>query len=148
MEIVKQEKQQVGRSLQKLSPLSLIEKDGKQYMSIYEGELTQAEMAKCMARLKIAFPSLPKEFYGLLGNRMKEKGFTDDKMRDAINYVIDNCRYPVPAIAEFLSYDKVVKIFTYQEAAEMVTKGKVSFDDFEKREIDGEVFRILKSDLK
>ena len=79
---------------------------------------------------------------------MKEKGFSDEKLKDAVNHVIDNCRYPVPTIAEFLSFDKVVKIFTYQEAAELVTKGKASFDDFEKREIDGEVFRILKSDLK
>lgn len=147
MEIVKQEKQQVGRSLQKLSPLSLIEKDGKQYMSIYEGELTQAEMAKCMARLKIAFPSLPKEFYGLLGNRMKEKGFTDDKMRDAINYVIDNCKYPIPTISEILSYDRVVKLYSYNEVSNMVMKGQASFDDFEKREIGGKIYRVLKSDL-
>lgn len=131
-----------------MSPLSLIEKDGKQYMSIYEGELTQAEMAKCMARLKIAFPSLPKEFYGLLGNRMKEKGFTDDKMRDAINYVIDNCKYPVPSIAEFLSFDRVVKLYSYNEVSNMVTKHQASFDDFEKREVDGKVYRVLKSDLK
>ena len=147
MEIVKQEKQQVGRSLQKLSPLSLIEKDGKQYMSIYEGELTQAEMAKCMARLKIAFPSLPKEFYGLLGNRMKEKGFTDDKMRDAINYVIDNCKYPIPTMSEILSYDRVVKLYSYNEVSNMVMKGQASFDDFEKREIGGKIYRVLKSDL-
>jgi hypothetical protein len=147
MEIVKQEKQQVGRSLQKLSPLSLIEKDGKQYMSIYEGELTQAEMAKCMARLKIAFPSLPKEFYGLLGNRMKEKGFTDDKMRDAINYVIDNCKYPIPTISEILSYDRVVKLYSYNEVSNMVIRGQASFDDFEKREIGGKIYRVLKSDL-
>jgi hypothetical protein len=147
MEIVKQEKQQVGRSLQKLSPLSLIEKDGKQYMSIYEGELTQAEMAKCMARLKIAFPSLPKEFYGLLGNRMKEKGFTDDKMRDAINYVIDNCKYPIPTISEILSYDRVVKLYSYNEVSNMVMRGQASFDDFEKREIGGKIYRVLKSDL-
>jgi hypothetical protein len=146
MEIVKQ-KQQVGRSLQKLSPLSLIEKDGKQYMSIYEGELTQAEMAKCMARLKIAFPSLPKEFYRLLGNRMKEKGFTDDKMRDAINYVIDNCKYPIPTISEILSYDRVAKLYSYNEVSNMVMRGQASFDDFEKREIGGKIYRVLKSDL-
>ncbi|MDD4532612.1 MAG: hypothetical protein PHW22_04200 [Bacilli bacterium] len=133
--------------MQKLSPLSLIEKDGKQYMSIYEGELTQAEMAKCMARLKIAFPSLPKEFYGLLGNRMKEKGFTDDKMRDAINYVIDNCKYPIPTISEILSYDRVVKLYSYNEVSNMVIRGQASFDDFEKREIGGKIYRVLKSDL-
>lgn len=130
-----------------MSPLSLIEKDGKQYMSIYEGELTQAEMAKCMARLKIAFPSLPKEFYGLLGNRMKEKGFTDDKMRDAINYVIDNCKYPIPTISEILSYDRVVKLYSYNEVSNMVMRGQASFDDFEKREIGGKIYRVLKSDL-
>ena len=118
------------------------------YISLYTGDLTQQAMAKYMARLKVAFPSLPKDFYFLLGERMKEKGFSDEKMKDAINYVIDNCKYPVPTIAEFLSYDKVAKLYTYQEVADMVTKGKASFDDFEKREIDGEVFRILKSDLK
>src|SRR5690554_2202106 len=134
MEIQVQKKQLVGKSLQKSSQPLLIEKDGKQYLSIYTGELTQREMTKCMARLKVAFPSLPKEFYGLLGNRMMEKGFTDDKMRDAINYVIDNCKYPVPSIAEFLSFDKVVKLYSYQEVSVLVTKNEASFDDFEKRE--------------
>ena len=118
------------------------------YISLYTGDLTQQAMAKYMARLKMAFPSLPKDFYFLLGERMKEKGFSDEKMKDAINYVIDNCKYPVPTIAEFLSYDKVAKLYTYQEVADMVTKCKASFDDFEKRKIGEEVFRILKSDLK
>lgn len=134
--------------MQKLSQRSVIEKDGKAYVSLYSGGLTQGEFARCMARLKVAFPSLPKDFYMLLGERMKEKWFSDDKMKDAINYVIDNCRYPIPSIAEFLSYDKVVKIYTYQEAAELVTKGKASFDQFDKKEIDGQVYRILKSDMK
>lgn len=100
-----------------------------------------------MARLKMAFPSLPVEFFRLLGERMKEKGFTDGKMKDAINHVIDNCKYPTPAIAEFLSFDKVVKLYSYQEAAILVTKGLASFEDFEKREIDGKTYRVLKSDL-
>lgn len=148
MEIQTQEKRQAGQNLQKLSNHSVIEKEGKMYISIYTGELTQKEFTKHLARLKVAFPTLPKDFYYLLGQRMKEKGFSDEKLKDAVNHVIDNCRYPVPTIAEFLSFDKVVKMYTYQEAAELVTKGKASFDDFEKREIDGEVFRILKSDLK
>ena len=126
----------------------MVEKDGKAYVSVYSGELTQPEMARYMARLKIAFPSLPKDFYMLLGERMKEKGFSDEKMKDAIHYVIDNCRYPVPTIAEFLSYDKVVKLYSYKEATEMATSHKASFEDFERRVIDGTRYWILKSDQK
>lgn len=79
---------------------------------------------------------------------MMEKGFTDDKMRDAINYVIDNCKYPIPSIAEFLSFDRVVKLYSYQEVSVLVTKNQASFEDFEKRVVDGKVYRVLKSDLK
>lgn len=124
----------------------MIEKDGEKYVSIYSGELTQKEMAKGMARLKVAFPQLPKDFFFLLGERMKEKGFSDGRMMDAINHVIDNCRYPTPTIAEFLSYDKVVKLYTYKEASSFVTERKASFDDFEIREIDGKVYRTLKTE--
>lgn len=54
-------------------------------------------------------------FTDLLTESLKRNGFTDQRFTDAVNYVIDNCRYPKPSIADFVSYDKNVKVFTWRD---------------------------------
>jgi predicted transposase/invertase (TIGR01784 family) len=78
--------------------------------------------------------------------RMREKGFSDQRMIDAINNVIDSCQYPTPTMANFLSFDKRVKIYTYNEVCDKVTKQEATFEDFEIIKISGEPYRIRKSD--
>lgn len=75
------------------------------------------------------FPALPIEFYGVFIDRIKEKGFCNERLIDAVNHVIDNCQYPTPTAANFLSFDKKSKIYTYQEILSLVDKGD-SFSNY------------------
>ena len=76
---------------------------------------------------------------------MRANQFSDQRMIDSIGYVIDNCLYPTPTIANLISYDRRVKLYTYQEVCEYVDRGG-QMEDFIKREIRGTVYRILKSE--
>ena len=73
------------------------------------------DIVDASVRVKKAFPALPKSFYDTFDDRIRDKGFTVQRLKDAVNYVIDNCQYPTPTIANFISYDRTVKFKTYDE---------------------------------
>lgn len=84
-------------------------------ISIYAGELTARAVIDNVAKIKMAFPALPAGFYDILGERIKENNFCDARLRDAIAFVIDNCLYPTPTIANFISFDRTIKFRTHEE---------------------------------
>lgn len=103
--------------------------------------------AKEIARMKIIFPNLSAGFFDILLERAKEKGFTNERLTDAVNNVIENCRFPTPSMAEFISFDKRIKLFSYNEVCDKVTRSEATFEDFEVITIDGEPFRVNKKDF-
>lgn len=46
---------------------------------------------------------------------VRESNFTDERLRDAVKHVICTCPYPTPTIANFISFDKKIKLNTYDE---------------------------------
>lgn len=72
-------------------------------------------MIESVQRIKGAFPELPAEFYDVLQERIKANGFTSERLRDAVSNVIDNCIYPRPTIAQFITYDKRITLYTYEQ---------------------------------
>ena len=84
-------------------------------ISIYNGKLSKEGIKKNCLKILAAFEKTDAMFTDLLTESLKRNGFTDERFTDAVNYVIDNCRYPKPSIADFVSYDKSVKVYTYQE---------------------------------
>jgi len=80
-------------------------------ISIYKGKLTQQSVLKNIAIIKKAFPLLPLDFYDVFIDRIKANGFTDERLTDAVNHVIDTCPYPTPTIANFISFDKKISCF-------------------------------------
>jgi hypothetical protein len=85
-------------------------------ISIYRGSLISDEnIVKYSIKIRQAFSSLPPEFYGILLEMAKEEKFTDERFRDAVHHVIKTCIYPTPTIAQFISFDKKVKLFTYED---------------------------------
>ena len=101
-------------SLQNYSQKSMVQiQDGE--VSIYEGTLNTDCIVSNIARVKKAFPALPRDFFDVFTDRINESGFNDDRLRDAVNHVIDTCVYPTPTIAQFISFDKKYKVFTYDE---------------------------------
>lgn len=87
------------------------------------------------------------QFFNLLSERIIANDFTENRLIDAINHVIDNFAYKELNISDVIRFDRKVKLYTYPEVSDLVTAGKASFSDFEIREINGKTFRVKKSDL-
>jgi hypothetical protein len=125
----------------------LTNESGEKYLSLYVDELTEHVLVENLAKIKAAFSQLPTNFYTILMNRLKDKGFTDQQLIDSVNNVIDTCVYPVPTIANFINFEKKVRLFTYNEMTKKVhdSGGDSSiWDMHDKRNIDGIVYWFLK----
>jgi len=112
-------------NLQQTNQFSISIYDGK----IYDGKLTTECIINEVKKLKNAFPSLPKGFYDVLTDRIKELGFSDARLTDAVNNMIDTCIYPQPTIANLISWDKRIKLYNYQQIVELVNQYGVSVWD-------------------
>lgn len=99
-------------------------------LSVYSGELTLKAVIEQNMRIKQAFPNLPNEWYEIFQNRIIENHFTDNRLVDAVNYVIDHCQYPTPTIAQFIQYDVKIPVKTYQELLLMLNDDKKVFDHY------------------
>lgn len=138
-------RQQAGISLQTSSQTLSITDDGAS-ISIYSGSLSTENTAKGVAKIKAAFPSLTPEFYSVLLERLIEKKFNDERFINAVNSLIDNCQYPTPTLANILSFDKRIKVYSYSEMSNIVMSGTKSQSDFAKIKINGKIFWIKLSD--
>ena len=122
--------------------------DGVLMVSLYQdNEASHTEIAISMKRLQTAFPKMDNAFFNLLAERVLDNGFTTERLKDAVNHVLDNFQYKELNISDIIRFDRRAKLYTYKEASELVSSGKATFEDFEKREINGTVYRIKKTDL-
>lgn len=108
----------------------MIKKDGYSEISIYSGALTKQTIAESTVKIKGAFPALPLTFFDVFADRIKDNKFTDERLIASVNYVIDNCVYPSPTIAQFLSYDKRVKLYSYNDMLKIAETNVKAFDQY------------------
>jgi len=71
-----------------------------------QNKITKQCLTNGIVVIKKAFPSLPLSFYDIFIERLKANGFTDDRFKEAVNHVIDTCKYPTPTIGNFISFKK------------------------------------------
>lgn len=122
--------------------------NGEMSVSLYNGRSADpSEIAVGMKRLKVAFPKMDNAFFNLLAERVMDNGFSSERLKHAINHVLDNFQYKELNISDIIRFDKRVRLYSYNEVCVLVSKGQASFTDFEKREINGTVYRVLKSEL-
>ena len=115
-------------------------------VSIYHGELTTQCVIKQVKKVKSAFPALPDGFYKVLTDRIKELNFSDDRLIDAVNNMIDTCVYPTPTIANLISWDKRIKLYNYQQIIELVNQyGASVWDNYKAVKISGVTSRVYAS---
>ncbi|WP_280744268.1 MULTISPECIES: hypothetical protein [unclassified Parabacteroides] len=135
-------------TLQKESPGGLLRTDNGCEISLYgAGELKPNEIAVEMARLRTAFPKQSQEFFNLLAERVLKNNFSPERLRDAVNHTIDNFAYKELNVSDIIRFDRRAKLYTYGEVCRLVMKGEADFSDFKTKEVEGEVFRVKKSDL-
>ena len=117
-------------------------------VSLYrDNEASPRDIAVSMKRLELAFPKMESAFFDLLAERIIANGFTAERLKDAVNHVLDNFQYKELNISDIIRFDRRAKLYTYSEVCQLITAGKAVMEDFEMREINGTVFRIKKADL-
>jgi hypothetical protein len=99
-------------------------------LSVYHDELTNGETIKTINRLRIAFPELDQRYFDILMERVIDTHFTDKRLVDAANYVIDNCQYPRPSIAEMISFDKKFRVYRYDELIKLIAETGVKMENY------------------
>jgi len=92
-------------------------------LSVYKDKLTTKGVITNVAKIKKSFPGLPIGFYQVFDERLKANNFTDERLTDAVNHVIDTCVYPQPTIAQFISFDKRIKVYTYSQYCKLCDEG-------------------------
>lgn len=118
---------------------------GLNEISIYSGEVADRDIIKSETKkLAAAFPEVTMDFIILLGDRLSENKFTAQRVRDAIGHIIDTSPYKRPAIADIISYDRKVKLFTYEEIQAKCAPGYPAFDHHERITINGKTRWIEK----
>lgn len=109
-----------------LQNAALKQKDTGEYeISIYQDELTSEGIKAYGKRIKVAFPKLfndktkdeKAQWIILFTERLKENNFTDERLKDAVNFVTDNFASwnREPQISDFISFDKKVKFWNYTD---------------------------------
>ena len=100
-----------------------------------------------MKQLRVAFPRMETNFFDLLTSRIINNDFSEKRLKDAVNYVLDNFQYKELNISDIIKFDRRVKLHTYHEVCTLITQGRASFEDFEIRKIEDDIFRVRKADL-
>lgn len=125
-----------------------LQRTGQYSLSIYNGELTTECIVKQVKKLKQAFPSLPKGFYDVLTDRIQELGFCDKRLTAAVNNLIDTCTYPTPTIANLITWDRRIKLYTYMQMVEMTNEyGACIWDGYKAVNVPGITVRVFASIL-
>ncbi len=118
-------------------------------LSVYVGDLNLKTVLQQNIRIAKAFPQLHEGFYEILNQRLRENKFTDKRLVDSVNHVIDTCQYPTPTTGNFISFDKCVEVLTHNDLFKMLSDDRKTFDRYEAvriPEIDKPRY-ILKEDI-
>lgn len=118
MEAISQSLQNLN--LENLQSQSLTIPDSNS-ISVYKGELTKDEIGRQTARIIKSFPKIPMSIVDILKDRFIENNFNDERMIAAVNNVIDNYEGwdKIPNIANFIQFDRKVKIHSYTDFLEI-----------------------------
>lgn len=109
-------------SLNQSSENILIRRKDHFEISAYTGGQTENIQTECTIRIKAAFPQLDTGFYTVLMERVKDLKIPDKRLVAAVKHVIDNCEYPTPTIAQFIKFDRKVKLYTYDQYTKLEAK--------------------------
>ncbi len=125
------EKQEARPVLRLDHRLRLTEQDGetRYLLSTYKGvPATDEEMLPILRELATAFPVYNSKI-AVLVKVLMANNFTAKRLSDACMHVMATCKYKEPTIADIVSYDRCLRLYTYQEACRLVTTGQARFEN-------------------
>lgn len=97
----------------------LVDKETHFEISAFNEEMSESNHLKEITNIKLAFPTLPTGFYSVLLDRVRELKISDQRLKFAVAHVIDNCEYPTPTLAQFIRYDRKIKVFNHVQILKM-----------------------------
>lgn len=117
-------------------------------ISLYSDDMAdKADVAGALNILNAAFPRAfssadeRNAFFALLASRVIDNGFTKKRLKDAIYHFIDTGKaFKQILISDIISFDKLSKIMTYNEACEYVQHKDITLSDLSKIKIDGKIY--------
>lgn len=118
-------------------------------VSIYNDNIANDEfILEQIKRLYICFPDTNKEIFKELFNRIKANEFTEKRLQDAIDNIIDTHTFKTITVADVISYDKTIDIYSYVDVCNIAyEKGAEIWDNFSKVVIGNDIFYIKNSDV-
>ena len=132
------------------SKTEIIRSDDHCQVSVYHkgGKATQEQLTRNIAKLEMAFPKMQSDFFKILLDRIDANSFSNKRLENAVNYVIDRFQYKELNVADIISWDKKINIYTHQQICNLIQKSMIKgFDATETRDINGTKYWVLKSDL-
>ncbi len=118
-------------------------------ISVYFGETVKPEViAGETAKILVSFPSLDKLFFTVLTERLIKNNFTEQRLKDAVGYLLDNFHYQKPTIADIINFDKKIKLYSYHDVVFIITKNEARFEDFYKHWIGDTLYWVKKSEVE
>jgi len=114
-------------------------------ISAYKDDLTLMGIKMNCAKILVAFSGVDQSFTILLTESLKRNKFTDERLTDAVNFVIDNCKYPKPSISDFIQFDKKVKLYTHNEVINILYS---DFENYKAVEIEGKLLWAHLTEIK
>lgn len=115
---------------------------------------TDKQIRDAVSMLNISYPAMKEETFGILCSRWREEGWTAQRIIDAITHLIDTCRYPTFQIADIMSFDRPMKLYTYGGYCWLIAQGRASDadgcgekSDFGKLKANNKIFFYLKKDV-
>jgi hypothetical protein len=101
-------------------------------LSLYSDEPPSEKIliANECERLRIAFPTIQREFIGVLVQMVLKKGMSKNQLIDSIDNILMNYKYPHPTVADVIGFDKRVKLYTHAEVVADIPKG-FEFNDYD-----------------
>lgn len=99
-------------------------------LSIYKAAPATMEQIKpVVALIGTTFPTFSQAKLSILAQAIYDNMFTVERLKDAVAHVINTFTYKEPTVADIVSYDKCLRLYTYAEACRLVHRGAADFDN-------------------
>lgn len=101
--------------------------ENKQLSIYFDKRLDPDTWAMEVIKLRKAFQGLNADWFDILLERAKDRGFTNKRLSDAVNHAIDSCKYPTPTISDIINFDRHIEALTEMELMEKCERMGLSY---------------------
>lgn len=121
-----------SRTSASLCPYSKKDDDGDNFtaLSLYDDEpFCPKDCFKELATLTELY-GISKEYVCILVEALNNNHFTNQRFRDAVRNVVETFKFQKPTIADFVSYDDIIRLYSWHEKNKLVQNGAPHEDFF------------------